>query len=270
MPKGSANGLIIYASLAHRLQLPILRMMRPYVRPQKRLIRTEWILMQDTDWEGYRLIPCEIMQGYTTMALEAAEQMEDRPTHIFLQAGVGAMSGALTGFFANLYGDDLDAPRIIIVEPQAADCIFRTAAADDGELYAMYRKARHDYGWPRLRDTMSDGMGSDSRPRGLLYRNSRAVRRTECAFWGILWQEIQQLFQASQVLPDSAALRIFSDNLILRSLKINWTWTAAAVFCAFRQKGRPMKKDTRISSGTGNSSRIKRTETRFRLRPQSR
>lgn len=99
--------------------------------------QNEWILMQDTDWEGYRLIPCEIMQGYTTMALEAAEQMEDRPTHIFLQAGVGAMSGALTGFFADLYGDDLDAPRIIIVEPQAADCIFRTAAADDGELYAV-------------------------------------------------------------------------------------------------------------------------------------
>ena len=30
-----------------------------------------WILVQDTAWEGYEEIPLLIMQGYTTMALEA-------------------------------------------------------------------------------------------------------------------------------------------------------------------------------------------------------
>lgn len=93
-----------------------------------------WILVQDTAWEGYEEIPSHIMQGYMTMAAEAVEQLgEETPTHVFLQAGVGAMSGAVTAFLRNFYGDKRR-PEIIIVEPDKADCIFRTAKADDGEL----------------------------------------------------------------------------------------------------------------------------------------
>ena len=55
-----------------------------------------------------------------------------KPTHIFLQAGVGAMSGGITGFFADLYGDE-DRPIITIVEPNKADCIYRSAEANDGK-----------------------------------------------------------------------------------------------------------------------------------------
>lgn len=95
-----------------------------------------WVLVQDTAWEGYEKIPAWIMQGYMTMALEAAEQMgDDRPTHIFLQAGVGAMSGALAAFFADYYKDAM--PKIIIVEPDKADCIYQTAKADDGTLHKV-------------------------------------------------------------------------------------------------------------------------------------
>lgn len=95
-----------------------------------------WILVQDTAWEGYETIPTWIMQGYTTLALEAVEQLGDKkPTHIFLQAGVGAMSGALAGFFADYYADDK--PVITIVEPNKADCIYRTAKAADGKLHAV-------------------------------------------------------------------------------------------------------------------------------------
>ncbi|MEX5286241.1 diaminopropionate ammonia-lyase [Selenomonas sputigena] len=92
-----------------------------------------WTLTQDTAWEGYQKIPRWIMQGYTTMAAEAAEQLPEKPTHIFLQAGVGAMAGAVAGFFASLYGKER--PTVVIVEPNKADCIYRTAAADDGQLH---------------------------------------------------------------------------------------------------------------------------------------
>lgn len=92
-----------------------------------------WVMVQDTAWEGYEDIPGWIMEGYTTMAAEAVEQMKgDKPTHIFLQAGVGAMSGGITGFFADLYGDE-DRPIITIVEPNKADCIYRSAKANDGK-----------------------------------------------------------------------------------------------------------------------------------------
>lgn len=46
-------------------------------------------MVQDTAWEGYEKIPVWIMQGYGTMASEAAEQLEDagigRTTHIFIR-----------------------------------------------------------------------------------------------------------------------------------------------------------------------------------------
>ena len=59
---------------------------------------TGWVLVQDTAWEGYETIPASIMQGYLTMANEAAASLGSTvPTHIFLQAGVGAMSGATRG-----------------------------------------------------------------------------------------------------------------------------------------------------------------------------
>lgn len=90
-----------------------------------------WILVQDTSWSGYEEIPGWIMEGYTTMGREVVEQM-GRPTHIFLQAGVGSLAGALAGFFAALYGEER--PVITVVEPNGADCFFRTAQANDGQL----------------------------------------------------------------------------------------------------------------------------------------
>ncbi|MGN0301969.1 MAG: diaminopropionate ammonia-lyase [Anaerotardibacter sp.] len=97
-----------------------------------------WVVVQDTSWENYEEIPGWIMEGYTTMALEASKQIlhnfpGEKPTHLFLQAGVGAMAGAVTGFFSQLYGKDR--PRIIIVEPNNADCLYQTAHANDGELH---------------------------------------------------------------------------------------------------------------------------------------
>ena len=93
-----------------------------------------WVLVQDTNWPGYDQVPAWIMEGYTTLALEAVEQLEGvRPTHILLQAGVGSMAGAAAGFFARFYG--AQCPAILVVEPHQADCLFRTARAGDGQLH---------------------------------------------------------------------------------------------------------------------------------------
>ena len=91
--------------------------------------------MQDTAWEGYTQIPTWIMQGYMTMGYEMAGQLEQPPTHLFLQAGVGSMAAAMAGFFANYYGTHR--PMTVIVEPQKANCIFRTARAGDGKLHPV-------------------------------------------------------------------------------------------------------------------------------------
>ncbi|MCI6320560.1 MAG: diaminopropionate ammonia-lyase, partial [Clostridiales bacterium] len=61
------------------------------------------VVVQDTAWEGYEEIPAWIMQGYGTMAGEAADQLRqvgvNRPSHVFIQAGVGSLAGAVVGFF---------------------------------------------------------------------------------------------------------------------------------------------------------------------------
>lgn len=97
--------------------------------------KNNWVMVQDTAWEGYYDIPKWIMQGYTTMAYEAYKEIPEKPTHIFIQAGVGALAGAVTGFFSNVYKDDK--PIITVVEPNKADCIYRTAEANNGELQVV-------------------------------------------------------------------------------------------------------------------------------------
>lgn len=96
---------------------------------------TGGVIVQDTAWEGYEEIPTWIMQGYGTMALEAIEQLKgygvERPTHIFLQAGVGSLAGAIQGVFASIYGDDC--PVTVISESDLADCIYKSALAKDGK-----------------------------------------------------------------------------------------------------------------------------------------
>ena len=95
-----------------------------------------WILVQDTSWDGYEEIPMHIMQGYTTTAYEAHKQMGDKkPTHIFLQAGVGSFASGVTGFFASVYGEEQ--PIITIVEPNAAACIFKTIKGNDGKIHPV-------------------------------------------------------------------------------------------------------------------------------------
>lgn len=88
------------------------------------------VLMQDTAWEGYEEIPGWIMQGYGTMAEEVAGQLAQPPTHVFLQAGVGSLAGAVTGYLVNRYPDA--PPKIVVMEPTGADCHYRSALRGDG------------------------------------------------------------------------------------------------------------------------------------------
>lgn len=94
-----------------------------------------WIVVQDTAWEGYEEIPTWIMQGYGTMAAEAREQLRqiqvEKPTHIFVQAGVGSLAGAVQGYFASVFGKDC--PKTVIAEADKADCLYKSALANDGK-----------------------------------------------------------------------------------------------------------------------------------------
>ncbi|WP_020591125.1 diaminopropionate ammonia-lyase [Kiloniella laminariae] len=91
-------------------------------------------VISDTSWEGYHLIPGQVMHGYSVIAREIFIQYFKRPfreavppSHIFIQAGVGGMAAAITGYLWQLLGPRR--PRIIIVEPENAACLYASAAA---------------------------------------------------------------------------------------------------------------------------------------------
>lgn len=98
-----------------------------------------WTLVQDTAWDGYTEIPTWISQGYMTMAKEAFEQLSEAsknmPTHIFLQAGVGAMAGGVLGYCVDALGADKFIS--VISEPKAADCLYRSIGTADGHRVAV-------------------------------------------------------------------------------------------------------------------------------------
>jgi diaminopropionate ammonia-lyase len=90
--------------------------------------KNDWILVQDAARPGYTEIPLWIMQGYLTMLDEITEQIEksgfEKPSHLFLQAGVGSMAASLLGGVINIYGNDY--PKTIIMEPDRAACFFES------------------------------------------------------------------------------------------------------------------------------------------------
>ena len=98
-----------------------------------------WYVVSDTSWDGYTEIPTWIMQGYTSMLLECQEQFAgmgiQKPTHVFVQAGVGALAGAVVGFYTALFPEN--PPLFVIVEPDKAPCVYESIKAGDGKCHSV-------------------------------------------------------------------------------------------------------------------------------------
>lgn len=86
-------------------------------------------VVSDTSYEGYMEVPKDVMQGYAIMADEALQQLphDAMPTHVFLQGGVGGLAAAVCAHFWETLGDQR--PRVIVVEPDKAACLYESARA---------------------------------------------------------------------------------------------------------------------------------------------
>jgi diaminopropionate ammonia-lyase len=95
-----------------------------------------WVVIQDTAWEGYEEIPTWIMQGYGTIIYEAIEQLNengiDKPSHVFLQAGVGSFAGAILGYLVDKFGEDR--PITVVLEPDDANCYYLSSLSGKREI----------------------------------------------------------------------------------------------------------------------------------------
>ena len=82
-----------------------------------------WQIVQDVAWEDYELVPKLTMAGYSVMIKEISTQTDQYITHVFLQAGVGGMAAGSVAGIANYFKR---IPKIIIVEPESADCVLQS------------------------------------------------------------------------------------------------------------------------------------------------
>jgi diaminopropionate ammonia-lyase len=85
-----------------------------------------WIVVSDTSYQGYRDIPRDVMQGYSVMVSEALAQIPQPPTHVFVQGGVGGLAASV---LAHLWERDAERPVFVVVEPERAACLYRSAEA---------------------------------------------------------------------------------------------------------------------------------------------
>lgn len=84
-----------------------------------------WLVISDTSWEGYSEPPRDVMAGYGVMTQETCEVLDEAPTHVFLQGGVGGLAASVAAGLRQYWGDD--APRVVVVEPELAACLFESA-----------------------------------------------------------------------------------------------------------------------------------------------
>ena len=87
---------------------------------QETAAREGWFVVSDTSYPGYMEIPKDVMQGYEVMAAEAFEALAERPTHLFLQTGVGGMAAAVTAQAKRRWGEAR--PVVVLADPDQSAC----------------------------------------------------------------------------------------------------------------------------------------------------
>ena len=85
--------------------------------------KNNWNIVQDVSTKNYSYVPLLTMAGYSIMIKEISKQTTHYITHIFLQAGVGGMAAGVVAGVAKYFKR---IPKIIIVEPDGADCVLQS------------------------------------------------------------------------------------------------------------------------------------------------
>ena len=86
-----------------------------------------WFVVSDTSWPGYTQPPLDVMSGYGVMIDELSTQLKQPPTHLFVQGGVGGLAAGVAAASRQQWGDN--APKLVVVEPSLAACLYASASA---------------------------------------------------------------------------------------------------------------------------------------------
>ena len=89
--------------------------------------KNNWQIVQDVSTKSYKYIPQLTMAGYSIMIKEISKQTNHYITHIFVQAGVGGLAAGVVAGVAKYFKR---IPKIIVVEPDRADCVLQSVKAN--------------------------------------------------------------------------------------------------------------------------------------------
>ena len=89
--------------------------------------KNNWQIVQDVSTKNYKYVPQLTMAGYSIMIKEISKQTNHYITHIFVQAGVGGLAAGVVAGVAKYFKR---IPRIIVVEPDRADCVLQSVKAN--------------------------------------------------------------------------------------------------------------------------------------------
>lgn len=94
-----------------------------------------WFVVSDTSWPGYSAPPLDVMSGYGVMTREICNDLATPPSHVFLQGGVGGLAAGVAAGLRQRWGEK--APRVVIVEPDRAACLFESARRGEATTVAI-------------------------------------------------------------------------------------------------------------------------------------
>ena len=105
----------------------------------KQSTENNWQIVQDVAWKDYMLVPTLTMAGYSVMMKEIVDKIKiEEITHIFLQAGVGGMAGAMVAGVARYLKN---IPKIIVIEPDSAACVMKSIESGKIEKVQILRES---------------------------------------------------------------------------------------------------------------------------------
>jgi diaminopropionate ammonia-lyase len=125
----------------------------------------EGLLIPDTSDDIGDPVVADVLAGYGRIPHEIIAQLDgDRPTHLFVQAGVGGLAAAMSVGLQRAYGDDMS---VAVVEPAAAACVAAGLAAGRPVQIAGTLET--------CADMLSCGLASASALAILLRMNCRSI-----------------------------------------------------------------------------------------------
>lgn len=90
--------------------------------------REKWIIVGEVSQRDWPDVSRNILHGYSVLGSELIAATSLQPaTHIFVSAGSGKLAAGIVAALWLKYGPDR--PRVVVVQPHRADCVYQSAVA---------------------------------------------------------------------------------------------------------------------------------------------